>query len=95
MSWGKFVSMELDDEDKMDLPMVASKRPDYPYGLRISLGDAELKKLGLDFDECEIGCVLDFRAMATVTSKSCNEGDGMDKCCRIELQIERMTAEPE
>lgn len=92
--WSKLVSMELDDEDKLDFtaPMPVD-RPDYPYGLRICLTEKELGKLGLDGD-CEVGDMLDMRCFATVTSISKNDSGG-GSSCRIELQIEKMAVEDE
>ena len=94
MPWTKMVSMELDDEDKLDAPMPypISSKPDYPYGLRICFCEKELKKLNLDIPE--IGDMIDMRAMGTVTSVSINKTDGED-CCRVEIQIERIALENE
>lgn len=95
MAWSKLIDMEMDDEDKMDasMPIAMPSKPDYPYGLRISLSHNELEKLGLDAD-CEVGDMLDMRCFATVTSVSKNEDAG-GKGCRIELQIEKMAVENE
>lgn len=85
-----FVDMEMDDERAYDAPMpIATAKPTYPWGLRISLTDDDLKKLGLDA-KCEHGDYLVFKCMARVTS--CTESDGPDdeKCCRVELQIEKI-----
>lgn len=87
--------MELDDEDKLDSsgPIPMPSKPDYPYGLRISLTHRELEKLGLEAD-CEVGDMIDIRCFATVTSVSKSEdGDGQ-RCC-VELQIEKMAVENE
>jgi hypothetical protein len=91
MAWSKFVDLELDDEDKLDaiMPIPMADKPDYPYGTRITLTDKELKKLKLD-DECDVGDLIDFRAMAEVTSIS-KDGDN----CRIELQIQKIALEDE
>ena len=95
MGWSKLISMELDDEDKMDMgmPIPMPSKPDYPYGLRISLTHKELEKLGLDAD-CEFGDMLDMRCFATVTSVSKHEVNGEGTCC-VELQIEKMSVEDE
>lgn len=95
MAWSKLIDMELSDEDKLDasMPIAMPSKPDYPYGLRISLTHNELEKLGLD-DDCEVGDMIDVRCFATVTSVSKNE-DGNGKGCRIELQIEKMAVESE
>ena len=89
------VSMELDDEDKTDMMMPEMPAaPDFPYGLRICLTDAELEKQGLS-DECEVGDVLYFCACARVTSVSKNETAAGGKSCRIEMQIEAMCPDPD
>ena len=94
MPFGPLVDLEMDDEEKLDraIPDTLSK-PDSPWGLRISLTEKELAKLGLDCD-CEIGDMIDLRAFATVTSISQNEGSG-GKTARVELQIEKMAVELE
>lgn len=95
MSFSPMVSMELDDDDKLDAPMPIAMpdRPDYPYGLRICLTHAELEKLGLD-SGCAIGDMIDIRAFAKVTSVSATDGPGgPDR--RIELQIVMMSVESE
>lgn len=88
---GKMVSLELDDEGKLDAlqPMPMSTKPDFPYGTRISLTHVELAKLGLDAD-CAVGDVLEFEARARVTHVSHNQSEDGSKCCRVELQIEQM-----
>ena len=93
--WSKLVDMELDDESKIDFvgPIPMSSKPDYPYGLRISLTENELEKLGLEAD-CDVGDMIDMRCFGTVTSVSLNDGDG-GKSCRIEIQIEKMAVENE
>jgi hypothetical protein len=79
MPW---VSMELDDEDKMDVAMpMPMATPDYPPGLRFCLTHKELSKVDLDSD-CKVGDMIDMRIMAEVTHKS-EDSDS----CRIELQI--------
>lgn len=65
----------------------------YPYGLCISLCQDELDKLGLDGD-CEVGDMIDLRAMAKVTSVSKNETTS-GASIRIELQITHMETENE
>jgi hypothetical protein len=88
--------MELTDDEKMDslAPIPVPSKPDYPYGLRINLTEAELEKLGLDEDEAEVGAMFHGHFMARVTSVSKNESDGK-KCCRIEAQIESLGIESE
>ena len=90
MAWSNLVDMELDDEDQLDMPMpIPMDRPRYPCGLRICLGDAELKKLGLDAD-CNVGDMIDLRAFASVTCVHSEDGSS-----RVELQIEKIALENE
>lgn len=87
------VSMELDDEDKLDFcAPIACDRPDFPYGLRICFSEKELKKLGLDIPE--IGDMIDMRAMGEVTSVSIDKTNGEDRC-RVEIQLQRVALEDE
>ena len=95
MAWSKLVDMEMDDDEKLDraipeMPLA----PDYPWGLRISLTEKELEKLGLDAD-CDIGDMIDLRAFAVVTSVSKNKSTEGADSCRVELQIEKMAVESE
>lgn len=68
--------------------------PTYPWGMCLSLDDDTLEKLGLDGDLPDVGDVIHFTALASVTSASKNERttDTGEKevCKRIELQITAM-----
>jgi hypothetical protein len=90
------VSMELDDEEKIDYAPVAASvaRPDYPYGLRISLTEKEFAKLGIDPSDCKVGEIFHLRAMARVKAVSADENEG-GSCCRVEAQIEDLGLESE
>jgi hypothetical protein len=92
--WSKLVSMELDDEDKIDAccPIPMADRPDYPYGLRISFSEKELKKLGLELPD--IGDMIDMRVFATVTSVN-EDKTASGEHQRVEMQIEKISAESE
>ncbi len=93
MAWSKLVSLELDDEEKMDFcAPIACDRPDFPYGLRITLDEKQLKKLGLPIPE--VGDYLDMRSFGRVTSCSMEQRNGED-CCRVEIQIEQIAVEDE
>ena len=89
-------SMELSDDEKLDAiqPIAMPSKPDFPYGLRITLTEAELEKLGLDESEAEVGAMFHGHFMARVTSVSRND-DGDKKCCRVEAQIEDLGIESE
>lgn len=99
--FAKLVSMARTPQEakeevaKYDAPATASSSvPTYPYGLCISLEDESLEKLGLGGELPAVGEVLQFCAIAKVTSASMHERekpDGTkDQCCRIELQITDM-----
>lgn len=90
----KMVDMRRSDEEKTEEskpdPLAGN---DYPYGLCLSLTERELEKLDLD-DDCEVGDMIDIRAMGRVTAVSKNQSDGKDRC-RIEIQIESIGLEDE
>lgn len=96
MAWTKLVSMELDDEDKIDMAMPVCNvqtQPDYPWGLRITFTERELEKLGIT-EMPDLGDMIDLRCFARVTSVSATDtNDG--KQCRIEMQIENVALEDE
>jgi len=96
MAWSKLTDMELSDDEKIDreMPGATPSKPDFPWGLRISLTEKELEKLGLDAD-CDIGDMIDLRAFAVVTSVSKNKSTEGADSCRVELQIEKMAVESE
>jgi len=83
------VSLELTDDEKYDSssPIPMPDKPDYPYGMKICLTDAEIEKLGIDPAEATVGGKFMMQGLACITSVSCNDGpDG--KCWRLEAQIE-------
>lgn len=93
MGWTQLTSMELDDEDKMDMAIPSiSQQPDFPWGLRICFTEKELKRLELPIPED--GDMIDMRAMGTVTSVSTEQREGKDTC-RVEIQIEKISLENE
>ncbi len=88
----KMVDMQVTPTD-CDMPVASNIKltPNYPYGLGLCLNDPELKKLGLDEEECEVGDHVHFHCLAKVTSVRDDEACGK----RIELQIVAMSAEDE
>ncbi len=96
MGFTKMVDMELEDEDKLDAPqpIPMPSKPDYPYGLRISLTEKELKKLDID-PPTEIGDVIDMRCFGVVTCISQNKYEGGEDCIRVEIQIQKLAIESE
>ncbi len=89
-------SMELDDEEKLDFcaPMPCEK-PEFPYGLRISLTDAEFAKLKCDPSEAEVGGICHGHFLARVTSVSQDKNADGTQRWRVELQIEDLDIESE
>lgn len=92
-------SMKLDDEDLMEgvsapFPLSTMDRPEYPYGLQITLTDKELEKMDLDVADAEAGGIVHLHAMARIISVSQEDLRGK-KCCCIRLQIEDMCVESE
>ncbi|MEI6281984.1 MAG: capsid staple protein [Alphaproteobacteria bacterium] len=94
--------MELDDEAKADLAVpypcetgVNKKmEPEYPWGLRICLTNAELEKLGLKVGDCTVGGTIHGHFMAAITSVSSDQRES-GSSDRVELQIKQMCLESE
>ena len=87
------------EEVKKEYPYLAttgevSNANKYPYGLCISLSQAELDKLGLEGD-CSAGDMIHLCAFARVTSVSQREEVDGDLKSRIELQITHLGIENE
>lgn len=76
----------------MCCPIPMPDRPDYPYGLRITFSEKELKRLGLGVPE--FGDMIDMRVFATVTSVS-EDKTHSGETTRVEMQIEKISAESE
>lgn len=89
-------SMELDDEEKLDaaMPIPMPDKPEFPYGLKICLTEAEFKKLDLDMKDAEIGGIFHGHFLARITSVSASDGPN-GACCRVEAQIEDLEIESE
>lgn len=89
-------SMELDDEDKIDacMPIAMPCKPDFPYGLRITLTHKEFENLGLDPSCAEVGGIFHGHFMARITSVSAEQTNGGESC-RVEAQIEDLAIESE
>lgn len=86
-------SMEMDDEDMMDMacpmPIDLKNRPKFPWGLKICLTQSEVDKLEIDPEDAFVGGIVHLHALARITSVSCEQTEG-GPSCRIELQIEDM-----
>lgn len=90
------VSMELTDDEKLDAvtPIAMPDKPEFPYGMRICLTEAEFEKLKIDPAEAFVGGTFHLFGMARITNVS--ESDGPNgKTCRVECQIEDLAIESE
>ena len=89
-------SMELDDEEKLDaaMPIPMQDKPEFPYGLRICLTEAEFKKLDLDPAAAKVGGIFHGHFLARITSVSASDNEN-GACCRVEAQIEDLEIESE
>ena len=90
------VDMEMDDEAKMDsvMPIATGEKPEYPWGLRISLCGDEMDKLNLDPSDAFVGGIVHGHFLAKITSVSASDGD-YGSSCRVELQITALAIESE
>ena len=97
MKPGKLKDMSIDKEapTTMGVPFALGEYTEkYPCGLSISLGDAELKKLGLT-DDCEVGEFIHLFAFAKVTSVSKHDSEGGGEHNSVCLQITHLATESE
>jgi hypothetical protein len=94
----KIVSMERTPEERAAAEAryssAAPSGPDYPYGLCISLGIDEMKKLGID-KLPDIGQEFHIYAVTHVTSVNASSSEGGDDSASISLQITEMGVMPE
>jgi len=88
--------MELTEDESYDspAPIPLDEKPKYPWGLRISLCQDELNKLGLDVADAMVGGIVHLHAFAEITSVSSEQTEGGDRS-RIELQITHLDVESE
>ena len=89
------VSMKMDNKEVEEAgPASPSSKKDYPYGLRISLEDDSLEKLGLK-EMPEVGKSMKMEAMCKVCGTSSNQSEsdeGPRK--RLEIQLTDMKLSP-
>ncbi len=90
----QLADMSLDDDEKLDMvtPIAMPDAPEYPYGLRISLTEAEMAKMGIDPAEAVRGGYFMLHALCCVTSINFTDSES-GQCCRLEAQIEQATVD--
>ncbi len=82
----RMVSLERTAPEMTEAAQPFSSISKYDYGLTMCFNSETLAKLDLDTDNVEVGDMLHFTGMATVTSVSKHDmGNGEQ--CRVELQI--------
>lgn len=84
-------SMALTDAqaDLIAIPMPGMDKPQFPYGLRISLDDNQLATLGLSAGQLPKDAIVHLSGIARVTSNTSRD-DESGKSARVELQFESM-----
>src|SRR4051812_49763002 len=83
----KLVDMKRDTADADDdLPGDVPEAPRYPSGLRLTLDDGALERLGLDDVAVGDTVTLSARAKVVAYSETADDDTG-DVTCRLELQI--------
>jgi hypothetical protein len=90
----KLIDMKHEPGEGEMLPTPAVQS-EYPYGLRITLNEAQLDALGLEMPPA--GTELHIEAMATVTRSSTEDPDAdgdIDFVC-VEMQLTRLGVEEE
>lgn len=77
----KFVSLELDDDEKFDRMFPDKEPPDFPEGMTFSVSEDQLSDLGVDGNS-QPGATLPFAAMI-----ECRSNMRREDSCRIEAEI--------
>ena len=85
--------MKMSEDLRKDFAVPDSKGPKYPYGLRITLGPEELKKL--EQKGLQVGDIKELKIKAKVVEVRADEGEGDVSENRVELQIVEMECEKE
>ncbi len=84
----KLRDMKLSRREKAEEASPVGDQPDYPYGLRLSLDEDALDKLGIELPD--VGDAFFVVAVATVQSVS--EHQSEDRASQnVELQIEQLS----
>jgi beta-lactam-binding protein with PASTA domain len=82
-------------EKRFDKPMAVGGRDEYPYGLRITLDKATLKKLGLKLSSFDVEQCVEIKAYGHVKSLRSSQGTDFDSDTSLEIQITDLAIEPE
>jgi hypothetical protein len=86
----KLVSMKSEPTKKSTMPIDACcSDEDFPYGLRISLNESSLQKLGLSIKDFEIEGEIMIKAECNVTEVRSSKGNDYSSE-NVELQITKL-----
>jgi hypothetical protein len=84
------MDMRVTSEEKRDFSTPRPPQaPEYPYGLRITLGPDELKKLGIS-EAPELGKMIKLMAEAKVVEVEVANQEGDSSDFKVELQIQHL-----
>jgi hypothetical protein len=90
MAMGKMVDLKRSKEAvKKNMSPTTLGNDDYSYGTRLSLGDHELSKLGID-KMPKVGDIVHVHAHAKVVGSSQHQRDGGKPERNVDLQIQKM-----
>ena len=83
------IDMSYEEKEVKDFSVPKMDTPKFPYGLKISLGKEELKKLNLTGTPT-VGTEMKMNATVEVVEVSIDEESGDEKSYRVQLQIKEM-----
>lgn len=91
----KPVNLKIGTDTYQDESGEAKTRDEYPWGLRISLDNETIKRLGIDAKAMpSVGDIIAVVGMAKVCSVSSHSSDGNEQRSSIDLQITDLGLEP-
>lgn len=85
----KLIDMKRKMKELEETNKPISKKSHYPYGLKLSFEEEDLKKLGISITEMKIGDMINFVNSARITSISSNKSEDYSNNT-LSLQIEKM-----
>lgn len=87
----KLTDLKVTKKPGKNEPAVSSSENGYPYGTRISLGEDEMQKLGMDMPK--VGQKIHLRGHGVVHSASQSESAGGKPRRNVELQLHKISIE--
>ncbi|WP_076738223.1 capsid staple protein [Cronobacter sakazakii] len=91
----KPVNLKIGTDTYQDESGETKTRDEYPWGLRISLDNETIKRLGIDARMMpSVGDVISIAGMAKVVSVSTHSSDGDEQRSSIDLQVTDLAMMP-